>query len=193
MVSDTQIAYPIRLLIYHSGTGRTVFLGCLKVTTIFIFAFFSLVVAPAHFYADEEQPKWVAPTVLLCGTIPMVVVAYLSSPFVNYIHLILPTFARTSRDLMLRYSKNPPKDAMLDVTTMNFIGKPRVSRVYISDLRPTKQRLGIVNYVRDTKEINKSRSWWMGRAVRVFGVHSGTGKVRGGEAWENIARKINKS
>jgi hypothetical protein len=129
--------------------------------------------------------------VLLCGTIPMVVVAYLSSPFVNYIHLVLPTFARTSRDLMLRYSKNPPKDAMLDITTMNFIGKPRVSRVYISDLRPMKQRLGIVNYVRDTKVINKSRSWWMGRAVRVFGVHSGAGKVRGGEAWENIARRIN--
>src|SRR4051812_21283042 len=62
VISNIQIAYPTRLLIYHSGTGRTVFLGCLKVTTIFIFAFFSLVVAPAHFYAEEEQPKWVAPT-----------------------------------------------------------------------------------------------------------------------------------
>jgi hypothetical protein len=123
----------------------------------------------------------------------MVVVAFLSSPFVNYIHLILPTFARSSRDLMLRYSNNPPKDAMLDVTTMNFIGKPRVSRVHIAELRPTKQRFGIVNYVRDTKEINESRPWWMGRAVRVFGVHSGTGKVREGEAWANIARKVNSS
>ncbi|KAM3064925.1 hypothetical protein ACMFMG_011247 [Clarireedia jacksonii] len=186
-------AYPTRLLIYHSGTGRTVFLGCLKVTTIFIFAFFTLVVAPAHFYAEEEQPKWVAPAVLLSGTIPMVFVAYLTSPFVNYIHLILPTFARNSRDLMLRYSKNPPKDAVIDVTTMNLIGKPRVSRVHIAELRPTKQRLGIANYVRDTKETNASRPWWMYRAVRLFGIHSGIGKVREGEAWANIARKINSS
>jgi hypothetical protein len=31
----------------------------LKVTTIFVFSFFCLVVGPAHFYADD-QPKWVA-------------------------------------------------------------------------------------------------------------------------------------
>lgn len=36
------------------------FLGCLKVTTIFIFVFFTLVVAPAHYYAEDE-PEWVAP------------------------------------------------------------------------------------------------------------------------------------
>lgn len=44
---------------YHAGTGRSVFLGCLRVTTIFIFSFFCLVVAPSHFYAEDE-PKWVA-------------------------------------------------------------------------------------------------------------------------------------
>lgn len=51
--------YPERLLIYHAGTGRTVFIGCLKVTTIFVFGFFSLVAAPSHFYAPDE-PLWVA-------------------------------------------------------------------------------------------------------------------------------------
>ena len=55
----TKAVYPERLIVYHAGTGRTVFLGCLKVTTIFTFSFFSLVVAPTHFFAEEE-PKWVA-------------------------------------------------------------------------------------------------------------------------------------
>lgn len=55
----TKIVYPERLIVYHAGTGRTVFLGCLKVTTIFIFSFFCLVVAPTHFFAEEE-PKWIA-------------------------------------------------------------------------------------------------------------------------------------
>ena len=58
-VSETVIAYPERLLIYHAGTGRTVFIGCLKVTTIFIFVFFALVVAPSHF-SNEEASSWVA-------------------------------------------------------------------------------------------------------------------------------------
>ena len=48
------------MIIFHAGTTRTVFLGCLKVTTIFLFTFFSVVVAPTHFYA-ADQPAWIAP------------------------------------------------------------------------------------------------------------------------------------
>lgn len=54
-----QAVYPERLLVYHAGTGRTVFIGCLKVTTIFVFSFFGLVVAPTHFYSEVEEPLWV--------------------------------------------------------------------------------------------------------------------------------------
>ena len=53
------VKYPERLLIYNAGTGRTVFIGCLKITTIFVFGFFCLVVAPAHYYAPDE-PAWIA-------------------------------------------------------------------------------------------------------------------------------------
>ncbi|QSZ35261.1 hypothetical protein DSL72_008130 [Monilinia vaccinii-corymbosi] len=185
-------AFPERLLVYHSGTGRTVFLGCLKVTTVFIFVFFTLVVAPAHYYAEDE-PGWVAPAVLLSGAVPVIFVAYITSPFVNYIHLKVPNYARNSRDLLMRYSKNPPKDAQVDITTMNFVGKPRVSRLDISELKPVKQRFGVGNFSRDTKKINATRKWWMPRAVRLFGVHGGAGRVREGEVWENIAKKIRKT
>lgn len=57
--------FPERVLVYHAGTGRTVFLGCLKVTTIFIFVFFTFVVAPTHLKAEDE-PLWVAPAGTLC-------------------------------------------------------------------------------------------------------------------------------
>ena len=46
------------MAIYHIGTGRTVFLGWLKIATIFTFAFFGLVVTPASLAADE--PLWAA-------------------------------------------------------------------------------------------------------------------------------------
>ncbi|KAE8443534.1 hypothetical protein EG329_001774 [Mollisiaceae sp. DMI_Dod_QoI] len=191
-IGKKRTQFPERLLIYHSGTGRTVFLGCLKVTTIFIFSFFCLVVAPTHFYA-EEQPKWVAGGVLLSGIIPMLSVAYMTSPFVTYIHLRIPAFARNSREMLMRYSKNLPKDAELDITTMNFIGKPRVARVKVAELYPVKERFGLANYGRDTEKANEKRPFWMGKAVRIFGVHSTKSQVKESGVWENVKANIEKN
>ena len=58
--SLTLLAIPQRLLIFHAGTGRTVFVGALKVTTIFTFCTTLLFIAPAQ-YNDRRQPAWVAP------------------------------------------------------------------------------------------------------------------------------------
>ena len=122
----------------------------------------------------------------------MVFVGYTSAPFVTYIHLRLPLFARQSRDMLLRYTKNLPRDAELDITTMNFVGKPRVARVKVIELHQVKERFGQANYARDTKAINEKRPWWMGKAVGQFGVHSNTKRIMGGEVWNNIARAIAK-
>lgn len=182
---------PECLLVFHAGTGRSVFLGCLKVTTIFIFGFFGLVLAPAHFQS-EDQPKWVAAGVMLSGIVPVAFVAYITSPFVANIHLRLPAFARYSREMVTRYSQALPKDAKLEITTVNFIGMPRVTLVKVADLRPAKERLGLVNYVRDTKDMNTKRPWWMGRAVRQFGIHGGVRIPQRKDVWENIAKAIEK-
>lgn len=53
------LGYPGRLLIYHAGTGKTVFIGCLKLTTIFLFSFSCLVLAPSLYYAPD-RPNWAA-------------------------------------------------------------------------------------------------------------------------------------
>ena len=51
---------PERLLIYHAGTPRIIFVGFLKVTTIFLFTANVLLIAPT-FYYDPNQPAWIAP------------------------------------------------------------------------------------------------------------------------------------
>ena len=58
--SLTPLAIPERLLIFHAGTGRTVFVGALKVTTIFLFSATLFFIAPV-LYNDTKQPGWVAP------------------------------------------------------------------------------------------------------------------------------------
>ena len=43
-------------MIYHAGTGRTTFLAMVKITTLFMGAFFCFVVAPS--YVKAEKPEW---------------------------------------------------------------------------------------------------------------------------------------
>ncbi|CZT04541.1 uncharacterized protein RAG0_10961 [Rhynchosporium agropyri] len=144
--------------------------------------------APTHFFAPDSN--WVAAAVFLSGIIPVTVVAYISCPFVTYIHLRLPQYAQSSHSLLLRYSKNLPPTAELDITTMNFIGKPRVARMNIGDLKAKKARFGFAGFERDTQELNGRRKWWMGKPVRLFGVtNEGSGLLEG-EVWRNVERAI---
>ncbi len=92
--------------------------------------------------------------------------------------------------MLMQFAKTINKDAELDITTMNFVGKPRVARVKLGDLFPVKERFGLANYARDTSEINLKRPWWMGKAVRQFGVHSNTSRIMKGEVWDQIAKAI---
>jgi hypothetical protein len=94
--------------------------------------------------------------------------------------------------MLLRYTKSLPNDAALDLTTMNFIGKPRITRVKVTDLYPVKERFGMANYARDTELLNSKRPWYLPKAVRQFGVHGNTGKIMGGILWDNIAKRISK-
>ncbi|KAG9233626.1 hypothetical protein BJ875DRAFT_378223 [Amylocarpus encephaloides] len=185
--TDYKLVLPEQVLVYHSGTGRTVLVGSLKLTTIFAFAFFTVFAGPT-FYSMEDQPVWVAPAVVLSGAIPMVAVMYYYGPFVNYIHIRLPSYARKSRELMIRYVKALPKETELDITTMGGLGRLRMSRVKLQDLYPINQRLGLANIGRDTKDIDAKRRWYA-RPVRKFGVHPGRTVVMG-DVWKKVAATI---
>ncbi|KAK4144366.1 uncharacterized protein C8A04DRAFT_27820 [Dichotomopilus funicola] len=183
--------YPERLLIYHAGTGKTTFLAYLKVTTLFLLGFFDFIVVPAYLQASHP----ILPTigVGLCGIIPVIYVTWSTSPFIASMHLHLPPYARWSQSILERFARTAPPNTRLDITTMSLIGKPRVSSVTLADLRPARERLGMVNYVRDATVANANRKWWRFRAVTKFHVHDGMERsVKEGWVWGPLADGIAK-
>ncbi|POR34979.1 Uncharacterized protein TPAR_04830 [Tolypocladium paradoxum] len=172
---------PERLIIYHAGTGRTAFLAMLKLTSILIGAFFTLVVVPGYVRSDKPWPETAG--VVLCGVVPLAFVAYTTAPFVTHIHMHLPPAARASRAALERFVAALPPSAPLTLTTMSLIAKPRYSSLRAGDLAPARRRLGVVNYVRDTAGENEARRWYNLRAVGQFyvqerAVGGGQGRVR---------------
>ncbi|KAI6250376.1 hypothetical protein HI914_01078 [Erysiphe necator] len=142
---------------------------------------------------SSASSSFIKNRVAISGIIPMLFVAYVSGPFVTYIHLRIPNFARNSKEMIMRFAKSPPKDTELDFTTMNFFGKPQVVRIKLKHIQAKRSRFGMVNFVRDTTEINKNRAWWKGRAIRQFGVHGKeTGGFLKGEVWKLIRINIEK-
>lgn len=124
----------------------------------------------------------------VCGLVPMLFVSYVASPFVAHIHLRLPSYVRYSQTVLQRYTRTLPPDATLEFTTMNSIGVPRITPVKISDIRPVRQRLGMVNYA-TVKVDDGPRTWWMAN-VRLFGVHGEDKTKSQKEVWENIVNGI---
>lgn len=57
--ANCSTGYPESLLIYHAGIGRTVFVGCLKLTTIILFVGSCVVIAPSY-YRNDHEPNWMA-------------------------------------------------------------------------------------------------------------------------------------
>ncbi|KAL7802142.1 hypothetical protein V8C44DRAFT_345847 [Trichoderma aethiopicum] len=161
-----------RLLIYHAGTGRITFLAMVKVTTLFLGAFFTFIVVPG--YVKAEKSEWEILGVALCGLIPLIFVAYTTSPFTTQIYIHLPPAARTSRPALERFIHGAlPPSTELTLTTMSAIAKPRYSTMQLGHLRPAKRRFGIVNYVRDAEGAiaeNETRKWYNLRALTKFGV-----------------------
>ncbi|TQV96457.1 hypothetical protein V2A60_003143 [Cordyceps javanica] len=163
---------PERVLIYHAGTGRTTFLAMLKVTTLFIGAFFCCVAVPSYIQADkpiEETAK-----IALCGVVPFLFVTYTTAPFVTHLYIHLPLAARASRAALERFvlgGADLGPGTRLTATTMSVIGKPRYSALRAGDLVPAPQRghrLGLVNYTRDAAAENAGRRWYELRAVTRF-------------------------
>jgi hypothetical protein len=123
----------------------------------------------------------------------MIFVTYTTAPFVTYVHLRLPEFARQSRERLLRYSRYLPRNATIDITTLNMIGRPRVSRVVVGDLHPVGSRFSITNYARGAKDEEMKRSWWAARPIKQFAILGGRGRSREEGVWENVARSIKRS
>ncbi|KAI2603777.1 uncharacterized protein GGS25DRAFT_505421 [Hypoxylon fragiforme] len=159
-------AYSERFCLYHAGTPRITFLGYLKLSTIFLFVFFGLVVTPAYY--DKEGFSLTVLRTSVTAIAPLIFVQYSTSPFVSCIHVRLPGIARRSEEALRRYLQGLSADAELAITTTSLIAKPRVSYVRLRDLQPVRRRFGIVSLSRDPTAENAARKWYMFRAVRDF-------------------------
>ncbi|WYZ44302.1 hypothetical protein EsH8_VII_000738 [Colletotrichum jinshuiense] len=204
---DNQL--PERLLIHHAGTGRIAFLAFWKITTVFSCAFFCLVAAPSYLRAEDKTVTQAA-GLAACGIIPLLFVAYTSAPFVTYIYLRLPPYARQSRALLERYVRTLPPTAQLEIGTMGLATRPRATLVSAADLRPVPAsagnlatRFGIVTHARDVSALMAKRSWHHYRPVGQFGIReevggSGTrgkgasGGVKDGWVWNIVRESLGK-
>ncbi|KAI9930997.1 hypothetical protein AWENTII_004215 [Aspergillus wentii] len=181
---------PERILIYHGGTGNTMFLGMLRLTTIFLFGVSVLIVAPA--FASDEHPWYIAPAVVVGGALPMLFVSYTSAPFVNFVHLALPIFARRSREQAIQYAKDLPPTATLYINTMKFTTIPRQTEVRLGDLARGKSLVRPVSF-RNNNPV--PLPWWQGKTLREFYTSDKSKPGRTSttfypELWEHVYKQI---
>ncbi|KAL5342812.1 hypothetical protein BJX70DRAFT_270971 [Aspergillus crustosus] len=181
---------PEKILIYHGGTGRTMFLGMLRITTIFLFGVSCLVVAPA--FMSSEFPSYVAPAAVICGALPLIFVSYTAAPFVNFVHLALPITVRRSREQAIEYAKNLPPTATLYINTMKTSTFARHTEVRLSQLVPDDSPIRPVTF----RQLNtEPQPWWRRTALNQFYTmpKSKPGKQSATfypELWEHVFRQI---
>lgn len=103
--------------------------------------------------------------VVIGGAVPMIVVAYVAAPYVNFVHLALPAFARKSRENAIHYAKDLPPTATLYLTTMRFNTIPRQTAVRLGDLVAENDPTRPVSF----KNLRPApRPWWAGRPLTQY-------------------------
>lgn len=188
-----RLPIPARLLIYHGSTARITFLACLRLGTLFICVFFCLAVAPAYLRdsGGDSEALLKAGAALLSGLVPFVFVYFSTAPFVAFIHMPLPPFARQSKELLKRFAASVPDTASLEITTISLIGKPRVTRVLVASMVPTSERFGLVNYVVRPAPAAPARSLLSRGPPTKFSIqHNSRGDAREAWVWDSVAAAI---
>lgn len=164
--------------------------------------------APRFYYApNEPQPVLKTVGVICMGAIPMIVVGLATAPFVNSVNLYIPEFARRSRDVLIRYSQNLPKDAQLEFVTARLFGLPKTTGVRVSEIRALPSRWGRlanlerIRTPRLQKELAQRSAWkkalgFLAEPRFKFYVTDDVASMRRSRApgvWENVLKEIRKS
>ncbi|EAU34437.1 predicted protein [Aspergillus terreus NIH2624] len=166
------------------------FLSMLRLTTVFLFGVSCVVVAPG--FDGPEFPWYLPAAIIVGGSLPMLFVAYTAAPYVNFVHLALPVFARRSREQAIQYAKNLPPTATLYINTMRFTTIPRQTEVQLGDLVRDRKLFRPITF-RNTNP--KPVPWWQGRPLREFYADekSKPGRQTSAfypELWEHVYRRI---
>lgn len=126
------------------------------------------------------------------SALPLIFVSYTAAPYVNFVHLELPIFARRSRLEAVQYAKSLPPTAKLSINTTGPSLVPRQTEVRLKDLVPDRSLLRPVSF-RNRNPV--PLSWWQGRTLQQFYTAD---KVKAGEAsakyypslWEHVYQQI---
>lgn len=115
-----------------------------------------------------------------------------SAPFVTYVHLALPLWARASHPRLVRYAQNLPSTANVDITTLRWIW-PRVTRLNVSELHIHKSQIGAMTIRRTVPQnVLDGRQWWQWRPLKTFYVSGKGGKTVETGVWEEVVGCISK-
>jgi len=198
--------YPARLLIYNAGTLKNATVGFLKIGTILFFAFSCIYIAPSV-YMNPEAPPWSTPAVMICGAIPLIFTVITSSPYVGSIHIRIPAYARTSREVLMRWVERMPKDTALDFSTIRLIGLQQTNGLMFGELRALKPS---PTRVANLERVQRSAVWDQqrkrsGTIVRFFARfqeprnkfyvaerRTATDRSRAPGVWEKVFEQIKK-
>ena len=100
---------------------------------------------------------------------PLFVTTFLSPPFVTYVHLILPLWARASSARLHRFAANLPSNAVVDITTMKSPWS-RVTRLRAKELYIHRgELLGTMTLRRNVPDfVIQESKWYDRRPVKKF-------------------------
>lgn len=135
-------------------------------------------------------------TAVVGGAIPMLVVSRVTRPFVSFVHVQLPFYARVSKESFAKFIAKIPPKTEIDLTTIKSFGVPRVQRLHLTDLRKAKySRASVVNLEMTPLAIAslKRRRWWQGRRLVQYYVGDEKPPLRGPVVetpWQTIWKQI---
>lgn len=118
----------------------------------------------------------------------MLVVAYATAPFVTYIHLRIPFYARRSKEDLMRFVNQVPRTTEIDLTTIGQFGWPHVYRMPLAELRKARYTFSAANLVRviSPSAVKPARSWWKKESPTKFYVGIKPVGRRGPTPWQKV-------
>jgi hypothetical protein len=175
-------------------------------------ASFGLVIMAPAYYFYESAPWWTVPLsmynsylsllqlllmimlpVVFGSTGPFFLVNFIARPFVAWIYLILPPHARQSPRAALEYSKNLPRDALLQIWFMRATALTGQIEAKIADLVPRRGFWPPATFEWVGRSAHTG-TWFRGNPTRfLVNERSGTGKAARDTVpgiWENVYKRI---
>jgi hypothetical protein len=129
----------------------------------------------------------------VAGLTPFTLVTYTTRPFVTWIHLDLPQFARQSAKAALEYSRNLPENATLHITFYRSTALPATVEANIADLVPAQSRWRPVTFEWVGKRVNRGTFLRPNPTAFYVRPTTGTGKEARDTIpgiWENVYKRI---